>query len=240
MIERQTAKKVRIWDIMNGEFVRKEGFEPSFVKTPLGEEVSRARVLGTIVSKFTAEDGNYASVTVDDGTDTIRLKVFKTVKPLDSFEIGDVVDVVGKIREYEGEIYIIPEFVRKVEHPNFELLRRLEIVYKMVGMKRVKEFIEKNKDKSPEELKKELLEKGFRTEWVEPFLGGKGEDGKDKEKKILKNEILKIIESSPDGIVYSELMKRVNAKETEIESVIDELLNEGVCYEPSPGKIKKI
>ncbi len=240
MIERQTAKKVRIWDIMNGEFVRKEGFEPSFVKTPLGEEVSRARILGTIVSKFTAEDGNYASLTVDDGTDTIRLKVFKTVKPLDSFEIGDVVDVVGKIREYEGEIYIIPEFVRKVQDPNFELLRRLEIVYKVMGMKKVKEFVEKNEGRSPEELRKELREKGFRTEWIGPFLGKKEEDERDKEKKILKNEILKIIGSSPDGIVYSELMKKIDAKETEIESVIDELLNEGICYEPSPGRIKKI
>lgn len=237
MIERQTAKKAKIWDVMNGKFVRKEGFEPSFVRTPEGEEISRVRLLGTVVSKFVADDKNYASVTIDDGTDTIRLKVFKTTKPLDSTEIGDIVDVVGRVREYEGETYVIPEVVRKVE-PNFEILRRLELVYKTMGIKKTKKLVEKNRDKNPEELKKELMKMGMRREWVETVLGKGKENGK--EKKLLKKEILKIIEESKDGIVYSELMGRLKAEETEIESVIDELLNDGVCYEPSPGKIRKI
>ncbi len=237
MIERQTAKKVKIWDIMNGEFVRKEGFEPSFVKTQQGEEISRARLLGTVVSMFIAEDGNYASVTIDDGTDTIRLKVFKTTKPLDSLKLGNIVDVIGKVREYEGETYVIPEVVKKAK-PNFEILRRLELVYKTRGIKKTQEMIEKNKDRNPEELKKELMGKGLKKEWIELFLGKEKEDVKGK--KVLKNDILKIIEDSKDGIVYSELMKNIKAEETEIESAIDELLNEGICYEPSPGKIRKI
>ena len=238
MIERQTAKKVRIWDVMNGSFVKREGFDPSFVRTQQGEEVSRARILGTVVSKFIAEDGNYASVTVDDGTDTIRLKVFKTTKPLDSLEIGDIVDIIGKVREYEGETYVIPEIVRKTK-PNFELLRRLELIYKERGIGKAKRLAEKKRGKKPEELKKELMEKGLKTEWIEIALGKEGEE-EGKEKKVLKNDILKIIEDSKDGIVYSELMKKAKAEETEIESAIDELLNDGICYEPSPGKIRKI
>ena len=234
MIERQTARKVRIWDIMNGSFIRKEGFEPSIVKTRTGEEISRARILGTVVSKFIADDGNYASVTIDDGSDTIRLKVFKTTKPLDSLEPGDLVDVIGKVREYEGEVYIIPEITAKVTDPNFELLRRLELIHKAMENKKVKEIVEKNKDKKPEELKKELEDKGLSGGFAEQ------EEGKENEDKTLKKQILKIIEDSGDGIVYSELMKQVEGKETDIESAIDELLNEGICYEPSPGKIRKI
>ncbi|UCC91278.1 MAG: hypothetical protein JSV39_03100 [Candidatus Aenigmatarchaeota archaeon] len=238
MISRQTAKKVRIWDVMNGSFVKKEGFEPSFVKTQSGEEISRARILGTVVSRFVAEDGNYASVTIDDGTDTIRLKVFKTTKPLDSLETGDVVDVIGKVREYEGEKYVIPEIVRKTDNLNFELLRRLELVHKERGMKKAKDFLEKNKGKDQEELKKEFEKEGLEKQWAETSLtGGEKED---KEKSVLKKEILQVIESSPEGIVYSELAKRVKAKETDLESAIDELLNDGICYEPSPGKIRKI
>ncbi len=237
MIERQTAKKVRIWDVMNGTFEKKEGFEPSFVKTQSGEEISRARILGTVVSIFIAEDGNYASVTIDDGTDTIRLKVFKTTKPLDSLETGDVVDVIGKVREYEGETYVIPEIARKTEDPNFELLRRLELVHKEKGMKKAKDFLEKNRGKDREELKKEFEKEGLEKQWAETSLTG-GKEGK--EKSVLKREILQAIESSPDGIVYSELAKRVKAKETDLESAIDELLNDGICYEPSPGKIRKI
>ena len=237
MIERQTARKVRIWDIMNGTFEKKEGFEPSFVKTEQGEEISRARILGTVVSKFITEDGNYASVTIDDGTDTIRLKVFKTTKPLDSLELGDVVDVIGKVREYEGETYVIPEVARKTENPNFELLRRLELVHKERGAKKAKDFVEKSKAKDPDEIKKDIEKQGLEKHLVETFMTGEKEG---KEKSILKKEILEAIESSSDGIVYSELAKKVKAKETDLESAIDELLNDGICYEPSPGKIRKI
>lgn len=237
MIERQTAKKVHVWDIMNGSFVKKEGLEPSFVKTKQGEEISRAHILGTVTSKFIAEDGNYASVTIDDGSDTIRLKVFKTTKPLDSLELGDVVDVIGKVREYEGETYVIPEVARKIENPNFELLRRLELIHKERGMKKAKDFVEKNKGKDPEETEKDLEKQGLEKHLVETFMTGEG-DGK--EKSVLKKEILEAIESSSEGIVYSELAKKVKAKETDLESAIDELLNDGICYEPSPGKIRKI
>jgi RPA family protein len=236
MIERQTAKKAKVWEIMNGSFVKKEGFEPSFVKTPSGEEVSRARIFGTVVSRFVAEDGNYASVTIDDGSDTIRLKVFKTTKPLDSLETGDMVDVIGKVREYEGETYVIPEIVRKTGNPNFELLRRLELVHKERGIKKARDFAEKNKGKDAEELERDSGKRGLEKQWVEMFIAG----GKGKEKSVLKKEILKAIESSPDGMVYSELAKRVKAKEADLEGAIDELLNDGICYEPSPGKIRKI
>jgi hypothetical protein len=237
MIPRQTARKVRIWDVMNSEFVKKEGFEPSFIRTSLGEQVSRARVLGTVVAKFVGEEGRYAAVTIDDGSDTLRLKVFKTTKPLDSLNVGDIVDVIGKIREYQGERYIIPEVVRKVDTPNFELLRRLELVYKERGIKRARELVEKNKGREPEELKKELLEKhGLEKQWVDIFIA----ESAGREKNELKKQILEIIGSHKDGIVYSELMKKVKAKGAEIEAAVDELLNDGICYEPSPGRIRKI
>ena len=71
MPERMTAKKVRIVDLVNGEWVQQDGMEPSFVVSKTGEKVSRARILATIVSKFISEDGNFGSVTIDDGTDTM-------------------------------------------------------------------------------------------------------------------------------------------------------------------------
>lgn len=226
MLERQTARKVRIWDVMNGEFVKKEGFEPSFVKTPSGEEVSRARILGTVVSKFTADDGNYASVTIDDGSDTIRLKVFKTVKPIGSLEIGDVVDVIGKVREYEGETYVIPEVARRMDDPNFELMRRLELIYKAKKPKGTKP------DSGSAKAKTEKPNNGAESTGTAK--------GTRQDKNEMKKELLKAIGSSKDGIVYSELMKQVKGKEAEIEAAVDELLNDGICYEPSPGKIRKI
>ena len=207
-IQRQTAKKVRILDLMSGEWVRKEGMEPSYVQTKSGEQVSRARILSTVVGKFQAEDGNFASVTLDDGTDTIRAKTFKTVKPLDSVNVGDIVELIGKVREWNDEVYILPELVRKLVDPNFELLRRLELL--------------------------RLAKSGPKKASADGQVKGPSEQEK------LRNDMLKLIEEAKDGISYTEILEKMKIPEEKAEPIINELLAEGICYEPSPGKVKKI
>jgi RPA family protein len=206
MIERMTAKKTRIIDLSNGKWIKKEGMEPSFVETEYGEKISRARILAVIASKFVSEDQNFGSITLDDSTDTIRVKTFKTIEPIKHVEIGDMVDVIGKVKEWNGEIYIVPEIIRKIEDPNLELLRKLEIAYK---------------------LRSKTSQKDLKTYSVS-------------NKETLKKEVLKLIQSYPEGIEYNELPEKINAPENSIESVVNELLGEGICYEPTPGKIKKI
>ncbi|RLJ06383.1 MAG: hypothetical protein DRP18_00975 [Candidatus Aenigmatarchaeota archaeon] len=202
-VERMTALKLKIADITNGEWVRKEGLEPSYVVTPSGEHVSRARILGTVVAKFVADDENFATATIDDGTDTIRAKTFKTLKPLDSVDIGDIVDVIGKVREYAGEIYIIPETVAKITDPNFELLRELEL-------------LKKSKTSPVQNKEKEI------------------------DKTDVKKELLKLLEKHSEGITYAEILEKMKLPEETLEPVINEVLAEGICYEPVPGKLKKI
>ena len=201
-LERLTAKKVRIADITNGEWVKKEGMEPSFILTNYKERISRARVLGTVVAKFMREDGNFGSITIDDGSDTIRAKTFKTVKPVEGIEIGNVIDIVGKIREYNGEVYVMPEVLLRVENPNLELLRALEI------HKKLRDF-----------------ESGARGEPVDV-------------KEDVRKEILTLM--GEKSISYNDILKKVDASEKDIEYVINELLSEGICYEPKPGMLKKI
>jgi RPA family protein len=239
MISRQTAKKVRIWDIVNGEWVKKGGTEPNYIKTRYGEIVARVRILATIVGKFVSKDKKFGSLTLDDGTDTVRIKFFKELEPMENLKIGDLIDVIGKIREYKGEIYIMPEIVRKVEDPNFELLRKLEIIYKLKGLKKTKELIEKHKSefKDDESLKKFLVEKHkLEPFWVDTFLSEKIEDKSER----IRLEILKLLENNKGGMTYSDIIAKLKLKEAEVEPIINELLNEGVCYEPTPGKIKKI
>ncbi len=226
-IERMTARKVSLSELMNGRWVKKEGMVPSFVVTESGEEVSRARVLGTVVARFLAEDGNFGSITLDDGTDTIRAKTFKTVKPVDESNVGDLVDLVGKVREYNGEIYIIPEVITRLEDPNMELLRRLELI---------------RKARKPGTGPVGDTQEGAASQ-PEP-AAEKGES-KDKEEKAsdnteLRKEILAVIGSEPDGVECKTILEKVRAPETTIESVLNEILAEGICYEPTPGKIKKI
>ena len=124
--KRLTAKKTSTEEISKGKFVKKSGFESSYVLTDLGRKLSRVRVLGLIVDKFISQDEKYATLTIDDGKDTLRLKSFVNVKIFSGFEPGDLVDVFGKVKEYNGEIYVTPEILRKVD-ANFETLRMLEL-----------------------------------------------------------------------------------------------------------------
>lgn len=229
-IQRLTAKKVRVSDIMSGKWVKREGMEPSFVVTDQGEKVSRARLMGTIVQTFMAEDGNFGSVTLDDGSDTIRAKTFKTVKPLDSFNVGDNVDLIGKVREYNGELYVIPETVTRLQDPNMELLRRLELI------KKAREL----KGRPPEATTEEQSE-GVRVSQETGSPAEKDAPEKKKEDNSeLRKEILDVIGAEPDGIEYGKILEKVKAEEAVVESVINEILAEGICYEPTPGKVKKI
>lgn len=205
-IERMPAKKIHISELLTGKWTKMEGMQPSYVETNRGERVSRARILGTVVQKFISEDGKFGSITLDDMSETIRAKAFKSMKPIEAINIGDIVDLIGKVREFDDEIYVIPETVRKITNPNLELLRRAELL------------LRKSASPTPTKPEEKISE----------------------EKEDIKAAVLKAIESKKDGAVFEDIVKAVNASEDKIEETIDELLSEGICYEPSPGKIKKI
>ena len=124
--KRQTAKKIRITDLANGKWEA----ETKVLITSYGEQIGRARILATVVSKFFSEEKEFASITLDDGTDTIRVKGWKETKNLEKLEVGNLVDIIGKVREYNGEVYLTNEIVQKIDDPNLELLRKLELLAK--------------------------------------------------------------------------------------------------------------
>jgi len=236
-IERMTAKKIRISDIMSGKWVKREGMEPSCIVTDAVEKVSRARVMGTIVQTFFAEDGNFGSVTIDDGTDTIRAKTFKTLKPLEESVEGDNVDVIGKVREYNGEVYMIPEVVTKLADPNAELLRHLELI------KKARELKERPPEATPEEAAEGVAANQKASSAGGSGTGQKPEESKEKKEddnSELRKEILDLIATEAEGIEYTKILENVKGDEAKIESVVNEILSEGICYEPTPGKIKRI
>ena len=127
--KRQTAKKLKLVNLTSGKFEEKEG--QKILITEYGEEIGRIRILATVVSRFVSEDKEFASVTLDDGTDTIRVKGWKDTKNLQGLNVGDIIDLIGKVREYNGETYLTNEIVQKIDDPNLELLRKLELLQKM-------------------------------------------------------------------------------------------------------------
>ncbi len=261
MIERQTARKVRIKDIVNGRWVKKDGMIPSYAITFYGEKVSRLEVTGTIVATFTSDNENFRTITIDDSSETIRVKAFKPLesssddqseanrieKALKSFDIlnkiktGDLVNIVGRIREYNEEMYIMPEMVRKIT-PQEETIFRLLTTEKISGIKKTGEMISKLREKYEDDDNiVEYIKRTYpdiKDYWIKLSLNQAEEPGDDRLE--LRKQIMKIIEVSSDGIKYTELLEKVKGQDSDIEAVINDLLNEGICYEPMPGIIKKI
>jgi|ETN01SMinimDraft_4_1059930.scaffolds.fasta_scaffold03169_5 RPA family protein len=123
----ESAVKLWIRDIVQGTYEAAESGYGGSITTPSGVKSSRVRILGTIVEKFVAENRSFASATIDDSTETINIKVFKDrVSEIEDREVGDIVDVLGEINEYEGELNILSKALQKVDI-NHELLRRVEL-----------------------------------------------------------------------------------------------------------------
>src|SRR3989338_11716391 len=101
MQARQTAYKVWLASLLNGKYVRREGeWEPNYVEVK-DLQVSRVNVIGTVVEKFISNDNSYASITLDDGSATIRLKTFKEDnKLLESLSPGTLVLTIARVKEY--------------------------------------------------------------------------------------------------------------------------------------------
>lgn len=238
--KRISAVKTRIKPIITGRFVMQEGFNPNYVLTNYGMRLSRVRLLATVVDKFLAESGKFASITIDDGTDTIRVKVFNAVSMFDNVGIGSEVDIIGRVKEYQGEIYLAPEIITAVGDPNFNLLRELELkLQEREGEKKRKIIFEHQKQAADMSELQRLMKERFdiQPEEVEAMLQSQEEPAPDK-----KEEVLKLIEKLDEGngCDYSELLNVSGLPEDVIDSVVNELLSDGICFEPRPGKIKKL
>jgi hypothetical protein len=123
MRERMTAVRASVSDIVNGTYLDDDGAR---VISPFGVEIRRVVLIGYIINQQSGQ-GNYASITIDDGTETIKAKSWGTeASALDAVSDSKLVLLVGKVREYEGEVYIVPEIVSELKDPNFMTLHLLE------------------------------------------------------------------------------------------------------------------
>jgi len=242
-IKRLTAKKVRISDIANSKYFpgSREDMKPSYIITPFGQKISRVNLVATVTEKFVSEDENYSSITIDDGTEAIRVKVFKEdVTLLKDIEPGDFVLTVGKIKEYNGEVYINGEIVRKIKNKNYESLRKIEILNELVKSKKMSDEIKDLLEKMPDvELRTHVKKKfGIDGERLDVIL-----DNLRVVKEVdYKPKMLELIESldEGEGVEIGKILELSDLPENIIERTIDELRASGYIYEPRPGVLKKV
>jgi len=122
-IKRHTAYKVRIKDIIDSKYIKGEGeWSPNYLEVGI-LEVSRVNLMGVLVSNQTEQ--NYHNMLIDDGTGRITVRSFEDIK--NDVNVGDIVLVIGRPREYGNERYIVPEIIKKVEDNGWMELRKLEL-----------------------------------------------------------------------------------------------------------------
>lgn len=244
--KRQTAKLATTEELNSGKYFQKEGFTPNYLLTPTGRRFSRARVVATVVDTFVNDDETYGSITIDDGTDTIQIKFFNELDQLKEYEVGDIVEAVGKVREYQGEIYMNAEILVKRSIKE-ELLHELNHKKTVEEWKQIRETVEQLKEsgKDQKEIEKEMAGKLDEDE-VDSLLQSFGEefDNTDpEERENLERDVIDAVENledDGDGASYEDIADEVDAPEDELEDTINSLLSEGTFYEPEPGKIKKL
>jgi hypothetical protein len=194
--KRNVAFKMRIGDVLKGKPMMDEG---KFLFLELGDKkISRINVLANCVDKFVQEgEKKYASLTVDDASGQIRLKAFgDDIAILKNVMQGDTLQIIGTVREWNSELYLIPEIVKKVD-PRWLLVRKLEI-----------QNARKEIPASSGSPVKDLIMQKIKAAETE---GG-----------IDVDTIIMDVEASPDAI------------NTEIKK----LLEEGLIYEPRPGRLR--
>ena len=109
-MERKTAKKIPIQDLIKGTYIKRPGWEPSGILTKYGE-ITRVDLIGLIVSKEEGE--NSWSMLLDDGTGSVSIRAFEKQDKV--LVVGDFVKIIGRVRENSNTIFIVPEIIKKVD-----------------------------------------------------------------------------------------------------------------------------
>ncbi len=125
-LKRQTAYKVKIGDLIRGNPIM-EGEKLSFVE--LGDKrLVRVNVIGNVIEKYSSEgEKRYASLTLDDASGQISIRAFgDAIERVSSITEGQTIIIIGNLRQFNNEIYIIPEIIKEV-NPSYLLVRKLEI-----------------------------------------------------------------------------------------------------------------
>ena len=196
-MKRAVAYKLRIGDILAGkQIIEEERF--NFLE--LGDkQVIRVNIVANVVEKYESEgDRRYISLTLDDASGQIRIKIFgEDTEKFKEIKQGDTIMVIGKLRFFNNELYILPEIIKQKD-PRYLLVRKLEL--------------EKEK---PKQVDKE-------------------------EVKAVKDQIIEMIKAaeSNGGINTDQLIMKIQASPDIINQEIKKMLEEGLAYEPRPGKIR--
>ncbi|MEK6839400.1 MAG: OB-fold nucleic acid binding domain-containing protein [Nanoarchaeota archaeon] len=220
MQQRQTAHKLWIAHILSSPYTKTtEEFTPHYI-TFKDMQISRVNIIANVIETFVNPEATLASVTLDDGSGTIRMRAFKdNITIVKDIEMGDLILVIGKVREYNNEVYIVPDIVKKISNPAWSKLRRLELLKEHGQPSPIQQQV-------PQRMQEETSMPMIQISTIAAPVSERAQ------------EVLSYIEKSEEGIAPSALMSSLNLPQQEIERIILELLKNSDIYQNKPGHYK--
>jgi RPA family protein len=226
-IKRSTAYRIRLKNIVNSPYEKREGFNPSVIKFN-NLEISRVNVIASIVGKYLTDDQNYCAITLDDGSETIRVKNFGAeVGVIKELNVGDIVRIIGKIKEYNEEKYIAGE-ISKVLNPNWLIVNEIELSNQK----------QTETDTSTTDSINKVIETKTNSSENEEIISISSESS-DSESSI-KQKILQYLKNNDNGtgVIMDQIMTSLDVSSEEVKDSLYELLKVGEIYEPKKGILK--
>lgn len=240
--KRETARIVEIRDILTAKYVKTEEY-PNYFESAFGR-FSRVNVVGFLVSKEPQR------LLIDDSSGSIEIRSFDVIKQ-DGIDVGDNINVIGKPREFNDKIYIIPEIVKKVSDKNYLEYRKLLLM----SRKKDDTFIEMKKEQKEtnsfsNQTSTKYFEEPLREEHkikknIEVPITAIEQEIVFVEEKVVEqrpeNEFSRIIElinrlDIGDGVYVDKIISSTDI--VDCDKKIKRLLEKGDIFEIRPGKVK--
>lgn len=213
-IKRQVAVKVSANELINGNYIKEEGWLPNYIQLVDGKKVSRVNIIGIVVFKSNEENVNYQNTIIDDGSGKISLRSFEG-DYFKNINVGDIILVIGRPREFNKEIYLIPEILKKMQNHSWMKVRKIELNYRINNNFKNEASINKKKELSPSPNKIP-------------------EDNSTHKPDVI-YELIKKLDSG-EGIPTDDIIKKSNIHDAE--KFINKLLENGDVFELKPGVLK--
>jgi len=226
--QRQVAYKVWISDLISGNFFKEEGeWDPNYVVIRNNLKVSRVNVIASVVNKYKNDENSYAYITIDDGSGAVDVRAWREdIGLLDKCEIGDLILLIGRAKEFNENIYVIPELIKKLDNSSWAKVRKIELE---------KEF------GAPVKVDKESI--GDKKLIVSVDNKGgivvKEESASEMLTQTSRQKVLDYI-SKKEEVTYDDIIENLKIDEKEANDIIKELLREGEIYQPKPNYLKVI
>lgn len=225
-IERQTAYLTTIGTLLHGNFIKGEAhMQPHFLRTASGKELNRIHIIAVLVG---FGDSTGSEATIDDGTGKITARSFDHPTLFSNYHLGDIVRIIGKVRAFNEQQYLIPEIVKKITNKQFITLH-----------KQMLRFIEKYEKDSPllQNVSVTEISSVIEESITDSSLDQIPVDADDTAPPSPFDEIILRIKQldTGDGAAIEQIIEQTSP---ESERLIQNLLETGNIFEIRPGRIK--